>query len=72
MDAIIVPPEENAIQLLPMRQTAEAKVQSEDWTGLTGAKERRKLQNRLNQRARSEFLSVSIQIETLKGNQGGD
>ncbi|KAG9252304.1 uncharacterized protein F5Z01DRAFT_241096 [Emericellopsis atlantica] len=56
MNVVIAPPGENTIQLLPMRQTAEAKVHSEDWTGVTGAKERRKLQNRLNQRARRRRL----------------
>lgn len=43
------------IPLRRMRQTAEVLVDSEDWTGVTDAKERRKLQNRLNQRAKSTF-----------------
>jgi hypothetical protein len=34
-----------------MAQQAEAVVPEEDWTGLASAEERRKLQNRLNQRA---------------------
>lgn len=41
------------IELLP--QLTEIQTAEEDWTGKTSQSERRKLQNRLNQRARSEF-----------------
>lgn len=53
MDILFDPGE--AIPVWPMPQVAEAQVDSEDWTGVTSTKERRKLQNRLNQRARSQF-----------------
>jgi hypothetical protein len=43
-----------AVTLQPMRQIAEARVDAEDWTGITSTKERRKLQNRLNKRAQRE------------------
>jgi hypothetical protein len=52
-----------AVTLQPMKQIAEARVDAEDWTGITSAKERRKLQNRLNKRAQRESwgpLSMNI------------
>ncbi|KAH7029818.1 uncharacterized protein B0I36DRAFT_326394 [Microdochium trichocladiopsis] len=39
------------ISLQPMRQQASLRNGDRDWTGVTSAKERRRLQNRLNQRA---------------------
>jgi len=39
------------IDLLPMAQRLEMKDKTEDWTGKSNTAERRKLQNRLNQRA---------------------
>lgn len=38
-----------------MPQQAEVLVPEDDWTGKSSAAERRKLQNRLNQRAYSKF-----------------
>lgn len=49
------------IVIQSMFQSAEVKTRSEDWTGLSDPKERRKLQNRLNQRARSEHSRRHIQ-----------
>jgi hypothetical protein len=34
--------------------------QAEDWTGMTNSVERRKLQNRLNQRARSKYMTKKV------------
>lgn len=48
------------IPVRPMPQTAEVLAESEDWTGITDAKERRKLQNRLNQRAKSTYLAILV------------
>lgn len=48
------PPRSIPVGLMP--QTAEVLTESDDWTGITDAKERRKLQNRLNQRAKSRFF----------------
>lgn len=42
------------VQQLP--QLAELRSVEEDWTGSTGPAKRRKLQNRLNQRARREYM----------------
>lgn len=42
--------ERNVIQLARMPQQADIEVAEEDWTGIIDQKERRKLQNRLNQR----------------------
>jgi hypothetical protein len=39
-----------AVLLEQMPQQAEVRAPEDDWTGLTNAAERRKLQNRLNQR----------------------
>ncbi|PQE29019.1 Aryl-alcohol dehydrogenase protein [Rutstroemia sp. NJR-2017a BBW] len=39
------------VEIQPMPQSLEAKTLAEDWTGTTSAAMRRKLQNRLNQRA---------------------
>jgi hypothetical protein len=39
------------IEILPMCQRSEIKDGKEDWTGKSSTSERRKLQNRLNQRA---------------------
>ena len=47
----------NGILVLPMPQIKEAQADAEDWTGVTSAKQRRKLQNRLNQRARSQYVT---------------
>ena len=44
-----------AIVLDKMPQQAEVRVPGDDWTGRTGAAERRKLQNRLHQRTYSKF-----------------
>ncbi len=41
----------NKIEVTPMIQRFEIKDQAEDWTGKTNTALRRKLQNRLNQRA---------------------
>lgn len=35
-----------------MRQQLDVRVEEDDWTGVTNPTDRRKLQNRLNQRAR--------------------
>lgn len=57
MDLRFVPGEAipgETIPVRPMPQVAEALVDAEDWTGITSTKERRRLQNRLNQRSRSQ------------------
>ncbi|KAF4776418.1 hypothetical protein HER10_EVM0006095 [Colletotrichum scovillei] len=48
---------------------SEALESSEDWTGLTSSKERRKLQNRLNQRARRRRMKQEVfrQMSQLEG-----
>jgi hypothetical protein len=43
-----------AIAVTQMGQRREIRHPEEDWTGITSAIERRKLQNRLNQRALSK------------------
>lgn len=45
------------IQLVAMPQQAMARAPEEDWTGVSDPLLRRKLQNRINQRARSGFSS---------------
>ena len=40
-----------SIALGPMRQRTEVRSLEDDWTGVTSTADRRKLQNRLNQRA---------------------
>jgi hypothetical protein len=42
-----------SIEVQPMPQSVEARTLAEDWTGTSGGAMRRKLQNRLNQRASS-------------------
>jgi hypothetical protein len=44
----------SSIALGPMRQRTEVRSPDDDWTGVTSTVERRKLQNRLNQRAYRE------------------
>jgi hypothetical protein len=44
-----------AVLLGQMPQQLEVRSVEEDWTGLTDAAERRRLQNRLNQRIYSEY-----------------
>jgi hypothetical protein len=44
-----------AIEVGWSSQRLDLRDDREDWTGMTNPRERRKLQNRLNQRARSEF-----------------
>lgn len=50
------------VQQLP--QLAELRSVEEDWTGSTGPAKRRKLQNRLNQRARREYKHLQ-RLEVL-------
>lgn len=40
------------VLLQPMQQRSEVRNTTDDWTGVTSTAQRRKLQNRLNQRAR--------------------
>lgn len=47
------------IELSDMVQRREIRTASEDWTGKTSSAERRRLQNRLNQRAYGECELVS-------------
>jgi len=44
-----------SLTLEPMPQQLGVRVAGDDWTGITSTKERRKLQNRLNQRAYSMY-----------------
>jgi hypothetical protein len=44
------------IEILPMRQRLDIKDGKEDWTGKSSTAERRKLQNRLNQRALRPYI----------------
>ncbi|KAH8695289.1 hypothetical protein BGW36DRAFT_382442 [Talaromyces proteolyticus] len=43
---------ESTVRLQPMKPMYDAVIHDENWTGMTDAKVRRRLQNRLNQRAR--------------------
>jgi hypothetical protein len=45
-----------AIELAQMKQQTEMRCPEDDWTGLTDAAARRKLQNRLNQRIYSRHF----------------
>ena len=46
------------IPLQPMMQQVDLRAPEDDWTGVTRASERRKIQNRLHQRAYSKFVAV--------------
>lgn len=46
---------------LQLKRHAECRVKDENWAGLSSAAERRKLQNRLNQRAFSKRSMVPLQ-----------
>ena len=54
------------IELQYMTQRSEIKDQEEDWTGKTSTALRRKLQNRLNQRASRRFFSVTTYFPPLQ------
>ena len=51
-----------SIRLGQMPQQAETLFPDDDWTGLSSAVERRKRQNRLNQRAYSEYSTYTIAL----------
>ncbi|KAF5568915.1 hypothetical protein FPHYL_2482 [Fusarium phyllophilum] len=57
------------IKLSDMAQRREVRTASEDWTGITSSAKRRKLQNRLNQRA-YERRKVSRRSASLHAEQG--
>lgn len=52
----------SGIELIQMGNGTEARGAEDNWTGLSNAAERRKLQNRLNQRRYSEYLPLPIFI----------
>ena len=59
--SILQPPESTdsaSIEVLPMPVAARSEIRGmdEDWTGMTSSAMRRKLQNRLNQRASSKSI----------------
>lgn len=55
------------IEVVPMAQRSEAFDSVEDWTGITSTAVRRKLQNRLNQRASSKFASIGTEYAITWG-----
>lgn len=52
----------SGIELVQMGKRTEERGAGENWTGLSDAAERRKLQNRLSQRRYSEYLPLPISI----------
>lgn len=52
----------SGIELVQMSKRTEARGAEDNWTGLSSAAERRKLQNRLSQRRYSEYLPPPISI----------
>jgi hypothetical protein len=60
MKVVIMPGNDSPTVLLgQMPQQLEVRSVEEDWTGLTDAAVRRRLQNRLNQRIYSEYSSYT-------------
>lgn len=55
-------PVKAVIPLARMPQQATVQTQEEDWTGITDRTERRKLQNRLNQRALRMRVTTSAPL----------
>ncbi|KAL0930152.1 uncharacterized protein CTRU02_214972 [Colletotrichum truncatum] len=53
-----------AITLAPMRERDEIRAPGEDWTGVTNTRSRRKLQNRLNQRATRRRKRLLVKSES--------
>lgn len=52
----------SGIELVQMGKRTEARGAEDNWTGLSNAAERRKLQNRLSQRRYSEYLLLPISV----------
>lgn len=52
----------SGIELVQMGKRTEARGAEDNWTGLSNAAERRKLQNRLSQRRYSEYLPLPISV----------
>lgn len=52
----------SGIELVQMGKRTEARGAEDNWTGLSSAAERRKLQNRLSQRRYSEYLPLPLPI----------
>jgi hypothetical protein len=56
-----LPPERSARLILQkMPHQSQVQASGEDWAGVTSTAERRKLQNRLNQRARSKSTTSTV------------
>ncbi|TDZ29751.1 hypothetical protein C8035_v004219 [Colletotrichum spinosum] len=62
----------DAIMLAPMREREEIREAGEDWTGVTSTAERRKLQNRLNQRAARRRKRLHVTSDWPLVNQAAD
>jgi hypothetical protein len=61
----VMPVNTPGIEILPMRQRLDIKDGKEDWTGKSSTAERRKLQNRLNQRALRLYIRTVCRHELI-------
>jgi hypothetical protein len=64
-EVAVIPVSTPGIEILPMRQRLDIKDGKEDWTGKSSTAERRKLQNRLNQRALRMYIRAVCRQELM-------